>query len=79
MYPRRDVHFVNEGAVHHAGGIMRMSDDQSGVVNEDLRIEAYQNLYVCDVSVFPIIPAANPNLALAALALRLADHLAQLG
>lgn len=71
------MHFGNEGTVHHAGGSMRMSGNHSGVVDEALRMEAYDNLYVCDVSVFPIIPAANPSLTLAALALRLADHLAQ--
>jgi len=42
------------------------------VVNTGLRFEAYDNLYACDVSVFPFIPAANPALTLAALSLRLA-------
>ncbi len=65
----------NEGTVHHAGGTLRMSDDRSGVVDEWLRFEGYSNLYACDVSVFPSIPAANPSLTLVALALRLADHL----
>ena len=73
--PNDGMHFGNEGTVHHAGGSMRMSGNQTGVVNEDLRMEAYENLYVCDVSVFPMIPAANPSLTLAALALRLADRL----
>ena len=35
----------------------------------------YDNLYACDVSVFPFIPAANPALTLTALSLRLTDHL----
>ncbi|MGH8773235.1 MAG: GMC oxidoreductase, partial [Burkholderiales bacterium] len=74
--PNDGMHFGNEGTVHHAGGSMRMSGNHTGVVNENLRIEAYDNLYVCDVSVFPMIPAANPSLTLATLALRLADHLA---
>jgi choline dehydrogenase-like flavoprotein len=73
--PNDGMHFGNEGTVHHAGGSMRMSGDHSGVVNEDLRMEGYDNLYVCDVSVYPMIPAANPSLTLAALALRLADTL----
>jgi choline dehydrogenase-like flavoprotein len=70
------MHFGNEGTVHHAGGSMRMSGNHAGVVDENLRMEAYDNLYVCDVSVYPMIPAANPSLTLAALALRLADRLA---
>ncbi|MBW3596005.1 MAG: GMC family oxidoreductase N-terminal domain-containing protein, partial [Planctomycetes bacterium] len=64
------------GSVHHAGGTLRMSDNGSGVVDENLKLLAYDNLYCCDVSVFPSIPAANPSLTLAALALRLADTLA---
>ena len=69
------MHFGNEGTVHHAGGTMRLSDNGIGVVDDDLKMEAYDNLFVCDVSVFPMIPAANPSLTLGALALRLADHL----
>src|SRR5262249_48079858 len=58
------------GTVHHAGGTLRMSSDGSGVVDEDLKFLAYDNLYCCDVSVYPSIPAANPSLTLTALALR---------
>ena len=67
--------YGNQGTPHHAGGTMRMSADGSGVVNSDLRHESYDNLYVCDASVFPFIPAANPSLTLVALAQRLAIHL----
>lgn len=67
--------YGNEGTVHHAGGTMRMSGDGSGVVNADLKFEAYDNLYCADPSVWPSIPAANPALTLAALSLRLSKHL----
>jgi len=67
--------FGRDGTPHHAGGTMRMSADGSGVVNTNLRHESYDNLYVCDASVSPFIPAANPSLTLVALALRLANHL----
>ena len=63
------------GGVAHEVGTMRMADDGSGVVDDDLRVLGYDNLYVCDNSVFPSSPAANPTLTLAALAIRLADHL----
>jgi choline dehydrogenase-like flavoprotein len=53
-----------------------MSDNHTGVVDETLKFEAYDNLYCCDVSVFPTIPAANPSLTLVALAQRLSDELA---
>lgn len=65
-----------DGSVHHAGGTLRMSGNGSGVVDPNLKFESYDNLYCCDVSVFPTIPAANPSLTAVALALRLADTLA---
>lgn len=64
-----------KGTVHHAGGSLRCSHDGSGVVDENLKFEAYDNLYCCDVSVYPSIPAANPSLTLVGLAQRLAKHL----
>ncbi len=64
--------YGNEGTVHHAGGTLRMSGDGSGVVDGDLKFEGYDNLYCADPSVWPVIPAANPVLTLAALCLRLA-------
>lgn len=67
--------YGNEGTVHHAGGTLRMSGNATGVVDTDLRFEAYDNLYCADPSVWPFIPAANPALTLVALALRLGDHL----
>jgi choline dehydrogenase-like flavoprotein len=45
------------------------------VVDENPKWNGYDNLFVCDLSVFPTSPAANPTLTLAALALRLADHI----
>jgi GMC oxidoreductase len=63
------------GGVAHEVGTMRMAADGSGVVDADLRVLSYSNLFVCDNSVFPASPAANPSLTLAALALRLAEHL----
>ena len=71
------------GTVHHAAGSLRMptrsSIDQPfgpSVVDEDLKVIGAQNLYVCDMSVMPMASAANPVRTLAALALRLSQHLA---
>jgi choline dehydrogenase-like flavoprotein len=64
------------GGVAHEVGTLRMASAGSGVVGPDLRFGDYDNLYVCDNSVFASSPAANPTLTLAALALRLADRLA---
>ncbi|KAK6344747.1 hypothetical protein TWF718_006704 [Orbilia javanica] len=64
------------GVVAHEVGTMRMQKPKStGVVDTDLKFNGLDNLYVCDLSVFPWSPAANPSLTLVALAQRLADHL----
>jgi choline dehydrogenase-like flavoprotein len=65
------------GGVAHEVGTLRSAGDGSGVVDENLKFLAYDNLYACDNSVFPASPAANPSLTTAALALRLAQHLNQ--
>ena len=68
------------GSVAHEVGTLRMGTDPNsqyldGVVNPDLKLVGYTNLFACDLSVFPSSPAANPTLTLAALALRLARHI----
>jgi 1,4-alpha-glucan branching enzyme len=72
----KSLHFGNGGTVNHAGGTLRTGEPGSPrVLDEDLKFERYENLYVCDPSAYPYIPAANPSLTLVALALRLGDHL----
>ena len=68
------------GVVAHEVGTMRMQGPQGTkkekyVVDNDLQIQGRSGLYVCDLSVFPVSPAANPSLTLVALAIRLTDHL----
>lgn len=63
------------GGVAHEAGTLRLGDGQQGVLDADLKFHDYENLYCCDLSALPSSPAANPSLTLAALALRLADHL----
>lgn len=64
------------GGFHHMG-TTRMSDDPSnGVVDATCRVHGMSNLYVAGSSVFPGAGAGTPTLTLVALALRLADHLA---
>jgi hypothetical protein len=62
---------------YHTGGSLRIGAYGQGVVDTDLRFHEYDNLYCCDLSVFPDIPTANPSLTLGALALRLANHIKQ--
>nr|BAT62473.1 4-amino-4-deoxyarabinitol oxidase [Thelonectria discophora] len=64
------------GVFSHEAGTMRMDNPNGdGVVDTDLRVKGFDNLWACDMSVFPVSPEANPALTLAALSLRLADHL----
>jgi choline dehydrogenase-like flavoprotein len=63
------------GGVAHEVGTLRMGAKGDGVVDANLKFLSYDNLYACDLSVFPSSPAANPTLTLAALAVRLAEHL----
>jgi choline dehydrogenase-like flavoprotein len=66
------------GGVAHEVGTLRLGAGNTGVVDENLQFNGYENLFVCDLSVFPTSPAANPTLTLAALALRLVDHIKSL-
>lgn len=63
------------GGVAHEVGSLRIGENHNGVVDTDLKFNEYDNLFCCDLSVFPTSPAANPSLTLVGLALRLADHL----
>ena len=71
-----DLDYHGNGTVHHAGGSLRMAGDDTGAVDHNLRFNGYENLYCCDVSVFPHIPTANPSLTLIALSQRLGDRIA---
>ena len=76
---------LRQGTVKHVGsiptsfhwlGATRMSDSpQTGCVDANLRHHDLQNLFVLSTSVFPSASSANPTMTLAALALRLGDHL----
>ncbi|KAI1313350.1 FAD/NAD(P)-binding domain-containing protein [Xylaria venustula] len=64
------------GVVAHEVGTMRMGvNPGERVVDDNLRVHNFQNLFVCDLSVLPISPSSNPSLTLAALAQRLGHHL----
>lgn len=64
-------------AAHHSGTARLSADAGSGVCDVDGRVHGVANLYVCDGSLIPSSGIANTGLTIAALALRLADHLRQ--
>ncbi len=60
---------------HHIGTTRMSSEPASGVVNADCQVFGYENLFIAGSSVFSTSGWANPTLTIAALSLRLAEHL----
>jgi hypothetical protein len=58
----------------HPMGTLRIGDIRSGVVNENLKINGTDNVYVLSPAVFPTGSNQNPVFTTLALALRLADQ-----
>ena len=68
----------NVGAGHHHIGTTRMGfSKHNGVVDRNCRMFGIENLYIAGSSTFRTGGHANPTLMIVQLALRLADHLAQ--
>lgn len=63
---------------HHHMGTCRMGDDpQTSVVDRNLRVHGVDNLYVAGSAPFVTGSVSNPTLTIAALSIRLADHLTE--
>ncbi|MFZ2160704.1 MAG: GMC family oxidoreductase [Sideroxyarcus sp.] len=63
----------------HQMGTTRMSEDPKyGVVDRNLRIHGFKNIYVGGSSVYPTGAGANPTLTLVMLAERLGHHLSKI-
>ena len=62
-------------ASHHLGTTRMSHDPQTGVVDVNCQVHGIDNLYIAGSSVFPTAGHANPTFTIAALSLRLADHL----
>ena len=71
----KKLEYRQESETYHTGGSLRIGKLGEGVVDNHLKFYEYDNLYCCDLSVFPHIPTANPSLTLGALALRLAEEI----
>jgi len=65
-----------EGTWHHMGTTRMHDSPRSGVVDRHCRVHELANLYVAGSSVFPTVGASFPTLNLVALALRLANRVA---
>ena len=63
------------GSAHPQGGNRMGEDENECVVDSDCRVHGFDNLYVCDASVFPTALGVNPQLTVMALATITADKL----
>jgi choline dehydrogenase-like flavoprotein len=61
---------------HPQGGNPVGEVGQGGVVDDDFRVHGFENLYVCDASVFPSSVTVNPQLTVMGLALYAGDRIA---
>jgi choline dehydrogenase-like flavoprotein len=61
---------------HWMGATRMAASEREGCVDVNLQYHGVENLHVLSCSVYPSSSSANPTLTLAALALRLGDHLA---
>ena len=60
---------------HHQGACRTGQNPRTSVVDKDLRVHESPNLFVCGSEVFATGGGMQPSLSIAALSLRLADHL----
>lgn len=72
---RPDV-FAKEGCWHHMGTTRMHDSPMCGVVDRNCRVHGINNLYIAGSSVFPTAGTDFPTITIAALTLRLADHIA---
>lgn len=68
----KDASDISVNTGHPQGGNAMSTDPARGVVNGDLQVHGFDNLYVCDASVFPTAVNVNPQLTVMALAHRAA-------
>ena len=67
---------VAVGSAHPQGGNAISSDPRLGAVDEDLRVHGFDNLFVCDASVFPSCIGVNPIHTIMALSKLAAPQIA---
>jgi choline dehydrogenase-like flavoprotein len=75
----RDSSDITIGTGHPQGGNMLSGNPDLGVVDPEFRVYGYDNLFVCDASVFPTSLGVNPQLTVMALANYAAEFVAKSG
>ncbi len=64
----KDASDITLGTGHPQGGNVMSQNPDLGVVNNEFRVYGYDNLFLCDASVFPSSIGVNPQLTVMALA-----------
>ncbi len=62
--------------LYHPVGTCRLGTDRQSVVDPDFRVRETERLWICDASILPTLPEANPLSWVCLLACRLARRLA---
>jgi choline dehydrogenase-like flavoprotein len=70
---------ISTGSGHPQGGNVMAVNDKEGVVDTNFKVFGYDNLFVCDASVFPTSLGVNPQMTVMALAHYAAPIIAQNG
>jgi choline dehydrogenase-like flavoprotein len=59
---------ISTGTGHPQGGNVMSNDAATGVVDSGFKVFGFENLFVCDASVFPTSLGVNPQVTVMALA-----------
>ncbi|HSP87022.1 MAG TPA: GMC family oxidoreductase, partial [Ignavibacteriaceae bacterium] len=64
----KDPSEITLGTGHPQGGNILSGNKEKGVVNPEFKVFGFDNLYLCDASVFPTSLGVNPQLTVMGLA-----------
>ena len=71
---KSDIKFMRD-ASHHLGGLRMGKSSSSSVVDKNLKVHSLNNVYLLCCGVFPTSGSGNPSWTLAALAIKLSNHI----
>jgi len=68
---------INMASAHPQGGNVMGGNPDASVVDSHSKVHGFENLFVCDASVFPTSVGVNPQLTVMALASRASQHIGE--